>query len=300
MKRMLPSFVAILLPMFCSLLPFAAPSFGQSHPPETVVIEGKNVLEGIWRFPPFWGSALVRKRRTTAGWMPQKGAEWYNKGKEFYCRIATAEPQFIFNCFGYSVAGGHATLDENGYVSLSSEPCNRDDCVRSAYWVFRGRLSSITELSGHMGLVHEGLLEEQPELLTVTKLTLTDKSPDLGGQGPFLKRLLEEMANGRITEPYARQRLFSSNPNVVPIPDDAQRLQLAFLTPDILRPLGRILAVIYVSDYVPIWGHRRDSTLDWVFSNEQSSIYDVEFEHGERLCALHRRPDDVLNQFRCI
>ena len=151
-----------------------------------------------------------------------------------------------------------------------------------------------------MGLVHEGLLEKQPELLTVTKLTLTNKSHDLGGQGPFLKRLLEEMANGRITEPYVRQRLFSSNPNVVPIPDDAQQLQLAFLTPDILRFLGKSLAVIYVSDYVPIWGRRRDPTRDWVFSNEQSDIYDVEFEHDERLCALHRRADGVLNQFRCI
>jgi hypothetical protein len=300
MKRALPSLAASLLTALCSLSPLAAPSLGQSRDHDTVVIEGKKVLEGIWRFPPSWGSALIRKYRSPSGWVPLKGAEWRNKGPEFYCRIASAEPKFIFNCFGYSVAGGQATLDENGYVSLSSQPSNSDDFARGAYWVFKGRLSSNTELSGHMGMAIDGLLEEQPELLTVTKLVLSSKSPDPGGQAPFLKRLLEEMANGGVTEPYVRQRLFSSNPDVVPIPDDGQQLQLAFLTPDILRPLGKILAVIYVSDYVPIWGRRRDSTNDWVLSNEQSNLYDVEFEHGERLCALHCRPDGVLSQFRCI
>lgn len=304
MKRAMPSLASSLLMASCSLWLAAAPSYAQSRPHETVVIEGKNVLEGIWRFPPFWGTAQTRGYWTKYGPVPIKGVAWFNRGQEAYCRIGAAEPEFTVGCFGFSVGEkGHTTLDEYGNVHLSSQSCgeNFSSCGWRNYWVFRGRLLSNTELSGHIGLVHDGLVDEQPERLTVTKLALSNQSPDLGGQGPFLKELLEEMASGKVTQLYVKQRLFSSNPNVVPIPAEWQQSQqLVFLTPDSLRPLGKILAVIYVGDYIPIWGWRKDLTESYVYSNEQSNIYDVEFEHGERLCALHRRPDGVLNHFRCI
>lgn len=33
---------------------------------------------------------------------------------------------------------------------------------------------------------------------------------------------------------------------------------------------------------------------------DKRPAYAVEFENGERLCTLHRRPDGVLDQFQCI
>jgi hypothetical protein len=54
---------------------------------------------------------------------------------------------------------------------------------------------------------------------------------------------------------------------------------------------------MYVADTTPRTGFPNDVVH---YSDEVASIYDVEFEKGERLCALHRRPDGVLDYFRCI
>lgn len=291
MKRMLPSAARTLTSALCIFLLLAAPSFGQRDTldhSETVFVEGKSVLAGIWHLPPFWRLAKLSL----------SGATWFVPGWENYCRIESAEPEFTFDCLDLSMPKGRATLDEYGSVHLSWVWCIDSDGCKPTNWVFRGQLQSKTEISGHVGVIYDGRLYQQPESLTITKLALSDATPDRGGQSGFMKKLLEEMASGRVTEPYVRQKLFSSNRNVVPIPADWQSKNLEFLTPDILRSLGKVLAVVYVGDFTPVWGWINQH--EPMFSSERSNVYTVEFEHGERLCALHRRSDGVLDQFQCI
>jgi len=293
MKRGLRSRAVVMLLLFCSLLAVAAPSSGQGgalHASEAVVVQDKAMLEGIWRFPPF--------RR---GW---NWKYWYDWGPEMYCRVGRAGSNLTFDCLGLLSPIGEATIDEDGVVHLRRNRCWIDRCSGYGDWVFRGKLESKTVITGHIGsvspknaLLFGGEIYEQPERITITKVVLTDKTTDVGGQAQFLRQLLGEMANGQVTEPYARQHLVSSNPDITPVPEEAQLRLLKFQTSESLRPLGQIQSVIYVGGYAPLVGWNSEHSF---YSNEQSSIYDVEFENGELLCALHRRPDGVLNQFRCI
>jgi hypothetical protein len=143
------------------------------------------------------------------------------------------------------------------------------------------------------------VLREKPEALTITKMVLSENTADAGGQSAFLRRLLEQMANGQVTEPYAQPRIISSDPAVRPLPDEVQSKLLQFLAPHSLQLLGKVTVVIYIADYSPIvgWSYNQASP---VYSAKRSSIYAVEFENGERLCTLHRRSDGVLDQFQCI
>jgi hypothetical protein len=296
MKRALPMVVA-LLSGFCSLLPAAIPSLAQSFTPyrgETVTIEDKRILEGIWRFAPF-------ARQWRSQWRGTSDF-WFDKGSEMYCRIGQAKPEFTFNCLGISLFAGEATLDADGFVRLSALACTHDSCTGKGRWVFRGQLQSKTEISGHNAFVlpSSGGYHENPERITITKVNLLDKTPDRGGQASFLQRLLGEMASGTITEPYDAQSQWvqPSRPDISPIPSGMALQAYRFLPPETLRPLGQIQAVIYVGEFAPSVGF--DSKEFFVYSDQPSSIYDVEFENGERLCALHRRPDGILDFFRCI
>jgi hypothetical protein len=275
----------------CLLLP--APSLADSETSpnvESVTVETGNALPGIWRFPP-------HERRSD--WS-QKGSDvvatFAAMGPEKYCRIGHATFGYTFNCLEIAERFPRAKLIADAQVQLSWAVLFG---VPGCRWTFQGRLRSGTELSGHLGMRCGMVLREKPEPMTITKMALSEKTPDAAGQSAFLKRLLEEMANGRVTEPYAQPRFISSDPAVKPLPDEVQTQLLRFLTPDTLRSLGNITATIYIADYSPIVGWRYDQASP-VYSGKRSGIYAVEFENGERLCALHRRPDGVLDQFQCI
>lgn len=293
MKLRLPSTVVAFLTVICLPLVLAAPSLSgndtQRHG-ERIIVSANNVLTGIWRFPPY-----------PRGWLwSQPDRTWLGMEPEDFCRIEAATPAFTFDCLTRPIIKGQASLDEYGNVRLAGMGCNRYGvCSWGNHWVFRGKLESNTAMTGHIGHVHDGNVREKPDRLTITKLVLSERSPDLGSQAAFLKQLLEQMAGGHVTMPYTKPRLFSSNPAITPIPDDQQARLFLFRTPDSLHLLGRVMAVIYVADYAPTFGWDK-LTGDIIYSPERSSIYAVEFEHGERLCALHRRPDGVLSQFTCI
>ncbi len=296
MKRARPYRTAALLSGFCLLLPAAIPSLAQSFTPyrgETVTIEDKRVLEGIWRFAPFarqWRS----QRRGRSDF-------WFDKGPEMYCRIGQAEPEFTFGCFGISLSVGEATLDADGFVRLTAPACSYDVCTGQDKWVFRGQLKSQTEISGNVAfrLRPPGGYHANPERVTITKVTLSDKTPDRGGQASFLQRLLGEMASGPITGPYAKsQWVLPSKPEIRALPAEMALSAYRFLPPETARSLGQVQAEIYLGEFAPRVGFDRQGY--FVYSDQPASIYDVEFEHGERLCALHRRSDGVLDFFRCV
>ncbi len=230
-------------------------------------------------------------------WWARGAATFRLMGPEMYCRIGTAKPGFSFNCFDIAERSAQATLDTHELVELSWKVVL--GTPSSCNWTFRGNPQSKTEISGHLGMFCNGQLRENGVRMTITKMVLPDNTPDTGGQSAYLRRLLEEMANGQVTETYTKLHYVPSDPAVVPIPPDVERQLFAFLTPDDLRPLGKIVSVIYVAQYFPNMGWSRDRR-DFVYSDQPSRIYAVEFENGERLCSLHRRPDGVLDQFECI
>jgi hypothetical protein len=304
MKRAFPSTAATALSVFCLWLPIATPSLaGNATSPtaESVTVEAKNALPGIWRFPP-------HARQTV--WT-SKGAQFLVMGPEMFCRIGLAESGYSFDCLELAERSAQAKLDadRDGDVDLSWKfMWGTPGC----HWVFHGKLQSNTEISGRLGSACRLRDHEEsrwnPDLMTIAKIVLPENTADAGGQAALLKRLLEEAANGQVVEPYAKPHFISSNPDVVPLPDDVQQLLLLFPAPDSLRPLGKITAAIYVGDYFPIvgwWGrlhhnlspgHEPDSPV----YGDKRPVYAVEFENGERLCTLHRRPDGVLDQFQCL
>jgi hypothetical protein len=322
MKRAALSTFAASLSVFCLLHSIAAPSLADSTAApdfESVTVDARNVLPGFWRFPPH-ERAIVDFSREGGDIV----ANFTSMGPEKFCRIEHAESGYTFSCLEISERAPQATVDASRQVHLSWRAIFAPGCR----WTFQGRFQSVTEITGHLGMTCPAVAGEKPELMTIAKMVLSENTPDTDGQAAYLKRLLEEMAKGPVIEPYTKLQLFSSNPNVMPIPDDVQQQRLAFLTPGSLRALGVITAVIYAGEHRPIvgWltrpasgplplllpasGHIRPPPppesdgrtvlgLGPVYGKTQP-VYAVEFENGERLCTLHRRADGVLDQFQCI
>jgi hypothetical protein len=306
---------------FCSWLSIVAPGLADSaasRHTESLTIEANKVLPGIWRLPP-------RERQMQAD-------RFSVMGPELYCRVGLEAPGYTFNCFELDERSARAKLDADvfGRVHLSWKFLWGTPQCR---WVFDGKLQSSTEMYGRYGATcPAGNHDEyrwKVDRMRITKVVLSETAPDIGGQAALLKRLLEEMANGQVTEPYTKPHFISANPNVVPLPDAVQERLMAFLTPDTLRSLGKIAAVIHVGDYTPIVGWwfelpapppppRNDDNgpraVKPVLSQpalqdplhnapvygDKRPVYAVEFENGERLCTFHFRPDRVLDQFQCI
>lgn len=308
MKRaalLMPAASVLVFGLFHAI---AAPSPAESPAAgdvESVTVDARNVLPGIWRFPPH--ERRVGFSRLGSDTVAKFGAV----GPEKFCRIERADSDYTFNCLEMSERAPRATVDASRQVHLSWRAIFG---IQGCHWTFQGRFQAATEISGYLGFACDRGAYENPQAMTITKMVLIESAPDAGGQAAFLKRLLEEMAQGPVTEPYTKLHLLSSNPNVTPIPDDVQQQRLTFLTPASLRPLGRITAVIYVGDYIPIAGWlepvasgplpppRNGPIVPYwgpVYGNKQP-VYAVEFENGERLCTLHRRPGGVLDQFQCV
>lgn len=281
------------LSVFCLLLATVAPGPANGAPSrhvESVTVEAENALPGIWRFPPH------ERRSDWSELGTDIVAKFAAVGPEKYCRIGRADSGYTFNCLEIAERSPRATLDRLSRVSLSWTVLFG---VPGCRWTFRGHLQSETELFGHLGMMCGMVLREKTEPMTITKMALSESTPDAGGHAAYLRRLLEEMANGEVTEPYARPYFYSSDPAAKPLPVDVQPLLFTFLPPYSLQLLGKVTAVIYVAEYYPIVGWRYDEG-NPVYSDKQSSIYAVEFENGERLCTLHRRPDGVLDRFQCV
>lgn len=238
---------------------------------ESVTVEHPNVLAGIWRFPPherMWAWGLGETL-------------WSDLGPEMFCRIAPAEPEFTFDCFGPPMAIGKATLDQ-GEVRLSRKALSSAEGYSGRnYWIFRGKLQSNAAIAGHVGATVGGVSRVNPRPITITKQVLSESTPDRGGMAAFLGVVLEQMARGAVM-----------------FPADASPDQMAVLTPQTLRQLGAVVSILYVGEYHPV------VDVDWnkgmLYRREASSLYAVEFENGERLCALRRSASGALTEFRCL
>jgi len=281
---------AMSLLAFCCLL--ADPALGQADADngfETIKVEGDKVLPGIWKIPPHERGVLLSKSDVIA--------DFDNRGPEKICRIGRAAHGYSFNCLEIAERYPEANFDSNGQLQLSWKAVMMGK-ITGCRWTIHGRLQSATEIAGHLGMHCDTLSGERLAPLTITKLVLSEQTADDGGQAAFLKHLLEEMAVGPVKEPYAKPYLFTSTPHVTVIPQDVQQQMLVFPTPDSLRPLGAVAAVVYVGDYIPMVGWQGNP---WrpVYAGKQP-VYAVEFENGERLCTLRRKPDGVLDRFQCL
>lgn len=283
-----PLKASALLAAMCSLL--AAPGMAQSDGApavETVTVEASTALPGIWRFPPHWRQ--------------MSGNGFQVMGPAMDCRIALSGPGYSFDCFEIAERSMQATLtaDAKGHLDLSWRVEWGD--TGNCRWTFRGDLRSQTEIVGNLGMKCNAGRTESRMPLAIEKVVLPGDTPDTGGQAQFLHHLLDEMASGEVSESYAKARYTSTNPHVHPLPDDAQDRLSNFLTPEMLRPLGKVTAVIFVDDYFPIvgWWYEEGLHNSPVFADKRP-IYAVEFENGELLCTLHRRADGILDQFQCV
>lgn len=257
---------------------------------ESVTIESQNALPGIWRFPPHPRRSVWTEHGSDVV------ADFTAIGPEKYCRIGGTSGDYVLNCLELAEREPRARLTGSGRVELSWAVLFG---VPGCRWTYYGRLESGIAMSGHLGMRCGLVYREDRTAMTLTKLVLSEKTPDAGGEAPYLRHLFEQMATGRVSEPVAAPHIISSDPNVVPLPQDAQEKLLLPPTPEALRLLGPVTAVVYVGAYTPIvgWDYQQSTP---VYSAKRASIYAVEFENGERLCALRRRADGALDLFQCV
>lgn len=110
-----------------------------------------------------------------------------------------------------------------------------------------------------------------PAPMQAHRLTLSQDAPDAGGKVVLLKTILSGGAVER---------------------DDDAIKKMSF--PSTLPALGAVQAVIYLGP----WNKPQrpmDTAPATIFQ-----AYAVEFDGGERLCALHQRSDDVLDGLLCV
>jgi hypothetical protein len=283
MKHAFAFLAAVALPA----LLLALPSDGGQ---ESITIEAENALPGIWRFPPHERRSVWTETGT------DMAVRFEAVGPEKFCRIGRAGSRYLLNCLEIAERDPRARLLTGCRLYLSWTALFG---VPGCRWTYEGRLVSNTEMSGRLGM-RCGMVERlKPELMTLTKMALSERAPDPAGQKDYLRRLLQQMAAGRVTEPYAVARIVSSDPAITPLPEEAQQKLFLYPSPEVLRLLGSVTAIVYIGDYVPIVGwNYRDAVP--VYSEKHAAAYAVEFENGERLCALQRRPDGVLDLLQCI
>jgi hypothetical protein len=242
---------------FAALLPVAA--LAQAPPFETIEVNG-NALVGVWKIDfPTSGQVNMFGR---VSWGPMQGN---------FCRVEQSDRGLTANCFPYP--------GQDGTVSLDGAHFHMAWGSMMARIYLDGSMPSPASFEGHNGIKISGMALENPTLSRGEKLVLSPAAPDLGGDGEFLKRLLEQ----------ARQ-----NPAAIKI-----RGKSGFIQPPpaaILESVGALETVTFLGALPrPEPPNSKNAV-----QPDYLHVYDVEFAAGHRICGLHHGNDGVIEAFRCV
>lgn len=138
--------------------------------------------------------------------------------------------------------------------------------------VLDGELQSPDKFTAHASAMLSGITAfADPTPMQAHRLTLSETAPDGGNKAGLLKMILSGTAVAR---------------------DDDAIKKPGF--PSTIPALGSVQAVIYLGPW-----SKPKSPLDKAPATIFQA-YAVEFDKGERLCALHQRDDGVLDGFICV
>ncbi len=223
-------------------------------PTETVIVSS-NSLAGVWKItmPQWFQRAAIGKTE----WGPAIDA---------FCRVEEIRAALTIHCPGLHLSG---KLIDRGSVSIDRGAIRLIWGSAFKRLGIAGALRSVSSFDGTFFFERLGISSDAPFKSVGEKLSLSTNAPDRGGKSGLLARLFRQMTQGAPTEPV-----------------DTQAQIMRFPTPDELRPLGAIQAMIYLGEKTHT-GER------------PYSVYDVEFSGGNLICELRQRDDNALDGFIC-
>lgn len=245
-----------------ALMAFAAAAVDEA--PEIAWGKGSD-LSGIWRIATPAGGKI------TVGF----GSDvQFEAMEEEFCRIGQKGDDLWVRCLGphhYSQVGEGEIDGGKLHLAWGS---------MALRFVIDAPLVSAVHFDGRFAVKVVGSRHEAPEAATGTKLALALDAPDPEGLKPVLLQAIDEYMNGGLKLPHDQKAINRNIDGREPTP--AKKL----------RDFGKVVGAIYLGkvETKDEAGKRRPFF----------SVYDVEFENGERLCGLHRRNDGVIDGFLCV
>jgi hypothetical protein len=220
-------------------------------PTESVTVSNTS-LTGVWKITVPEGF-----RGVVPDWGPAVDA---------FCRVEEIGAALTIHCPGLNMSGkfidrGTVAIDGGTIRLIWGSAFKRLGMV--------GALHSASSFDGTFFLERLGLSSEAPFKSRAQKLSLSTHAPDTAGRAGLLAQLLRQMMQGAPIETV-----------------DAQAHTMRLATPDQLRPLGTIQAMVYLGE-LTLTGER------------PYSVYDVEFSDGNLICEVRQRDDNVLDGFIC-
>ena len=192
------------------------------------------------------------------------GSATFGALEDRYCRFEQAGRKLRIHCLGpYLLKDGDGTVDGTALHLAWGSMMLR--------FAIDATVDESARFDGVFAAKLSGIRYDDPDRVTGTRLVLAGPHPDTAGLGGVLREAISEIAaNGAIG-----------------MPNDAHAIRdfaedIALLTHKELQVLGRVTM-----------------TIDLGPDGTRAEFYDVEFEHGNRLCALNRRADGVLDAFVC-
>jgi hypothetical protein len=266
--------VAFALAFVLAVLPLAAVA---QH--ETVEVDGKETLSGLWKISFPAGATM---------YMPGRG-RLISAGVESFCRVQQRGENVFAVCLpGWGADSGDGDLDGKDLhlawgIALARAVI--DAKIESA---------SVRTFNGVFAVKIFGIRHDAPTPASARKLVLDPAAPDTAGRAKLLTQTLEELAAGTIVTPHDVDVALNFGPGITGYKSN---------TPEEIRSLGKVEAVLYLGEGSTV--RPRFSDVDTThpiaaFPVFAFSAYQVEFDNGERLCGIHQRDDGVLDGFVCV
>ncbi len=228
-----------LLTVLMAVLPLAA---NAQHEPVTSVTVEARAMEGVWQIT---------------------GAP-----NNIFCRVEHDDE----NLAGYCTQFG----PEKGNVELEDGRLRMAFGSMALRLVIDGPMQSATRFTGRFTAKVFGIERgiRNGDALNGSKLTLSEAAPDAGGKAELLRRLLEQMRSGKLSETFVTT---------------GEPTSPAMLSPTTLKTLGATESIIHIG-----------SMFTGKAGSIRAQVYVVEFTNGERICSLNQRDDSAVDQFQCV
>jgi hypothetical protein len=245
------------------LLPWLLSPLAASAQSESVTVEMR-AMEGVWKISYPTG--------------PESFSIWHGPAwrpaEDHFCRIERDGADLSAYCLGSGIGGEGSVTIKDAHIHLAFGTF----LARS---VINATLQSNVRFTGSYTLKLAGVDHDAKDPSIGTKQILVEGAPDASGKAGLVKTLLEQSAVGAVSVPHDVREI--------------SRNLGELMTPEDFEGLGTILVVNYLglSPKFHI-GPDGKSFLG------KFPIYGVEFEHGERICALNLRADGVMDYFHCV
>jgi len=181
-----------------------------------------------------------------------------------FCRIDRDASGYATHCFGQEHAGRGGTLETDAtHFHLAWG-------TMLARMVFDGTMESATRFTGHFAIKLAGITMENPDASEGSKMEVRADTPDTRGKAEMLRAIL----------------------GGTPPPHDAALDAKIAAARDLAA--SPIAAISYLGQQAKGGDPGKPAEVNYY------AAYAVTLEGGMLLCALHQKPDGMLDAFQCV